>query len=41
MVPKFRLFSEQEVKKHAKLAKSLKIIFSRNANATGELKTVL
>jgi hypothetical protein len=40
MVPKFQLFSEQEVKIHEKLAKSLKIFFSRTANATSEVKTV-
>jgi hypothetical protein len=35
MVPKFRIFSEQKVKKPRKLAKSLKIFFSRT---TGEQK---
>jgi hypothetical protein len=41
MVSKFRIFSEQEVKKHEKLAKSLKIFFSRTVSAKGEQKTVL
>jgi hypothetical protein len=39
MVLKFWIFSQQEVKKTQKLAKSLKN-FSRTVSATGEQKTV-
>jgi hypothetical protein len=40
-VPKFRIFSEQEVKNLEKKAKSLNIFFSRTVSATGEQKPVL